>query len=1128
MKSETNNAGILLSKLDAFIRKYYLNQVIRGSLYSLTLLSVLFTTFVLLEHYVFTSSVSSIAFRKFLFYSFLGTSLVSLAVWVGIPLLKYARLGRVISYEQAAMIVGEHFSNVKDKLLNTLQLRRQAEANPDDALLLAGIAQKTEALKLVPFQAAIDLKENRRYLRFVLPPLFLIIGLGVFSNIISNSTHRILRNSDEFEREALFKFVLPEAELKVVQFEDYDLVVKVEGEALPLEVFIEVDNYNYKLERVNANTFRYKFYKLQKDQSFRLQANGFATRTYKLDVLEKPNLAHFDIEAEYPAYLGRPAERFSNADNLVLPLGTKLRWKFRAQYTDDLALRFDGEDEKIVLEQAQPEMFEYERKVMRDGRYWLYASNANIKQADSMSYGLSVIPDLFPNIEVQKQVDSSNTKLIFFAGEASDDYGLRNLQFIYTIERGGKNEEKRIALPFMPGKQTVFDHVLNVADLQLKPGDKLSYYFQIWDNDGVNGSKSARTPVMSYEVPTLAELRQKEEKNNNSIKKNLEEALREAQQLKNQVKANQENILQKNQLNWQDRRELEKLIDQQKALEKKVDEAKKDFEENKKNQDEFQKVDEDLAKKQEELEKLFEELLSDDMKKMFEELEKMLDDLNKEELMDKLKDIEMGDQQLSKELDRMLELFKKMEVEKQMQDVVNQLDSLTKQQEQLSKETEQAAEKQDAAKQEQLKKEQDRLNEAFKELQEQLKKAQEKNEDLERPFKLDGKKMEQMQKDVEQNMKQSKQQLQQQQNQPASKSQKNAAQKMKEMSDQMKQDMNMNRQEKMEQDLKAIRQLLENLINLSFEQEDLLLRVEKTIPNTPAYVQLVQQQYKLKDDFRHIEDSLQSLAKQVFQLSSYINEKVSSVKKVMNKGLYHLEERQKSEALVQQEFSMTYVNDLALILSESMQQMQQQLAQQMPGQQMCEKPMDGQEGQPGGEGGPGQGKPGMQGLPDLQKGLGEQLKQMQEQMKNGQMPGSKEFAQAAAKQAAIRKALQDLQRKRQQEGKGKSGGKELQDLIDQMNKIETELVNKRLPNDINKRQQDILTRLLQSESAERERELDEKRQAQQAETIEPKMPPQLEEYLRQRRGQVNLFKTVSPNLRPYYKSLVEDYYRSLR
>ena len=79
-----------------------------------------------------------------------------------------------------------------------------------------------------------------------------------------------------------------------------------------------------------------------------------------------------------------------------------------------------------------------------------------------------------------------------------------------------------------------------------------------------------------------------------------------------------------------------------------------------------------------------------------------------------------------------------------------------------------------------------------------------------------------------------------------------------------------------------------------------------------------------------------------------------------------------------------------------------------------------------------------------------------------------------------------------------------------------------------KRQQDILTRLLESAKAEREQEKDKKREAQAARQKERKMPPSLEEYIKKREAEIEMYKSVSPALKPYYKDLVEEYYNSLR
>ncbi|MFT7452862.1 MAG: hypothetical protein ACI9VN_003598, partial [Patescibacteria group bacterium] len=187
-----DNYQILIKKLDQFTRKFYINQLIRGALYSVGLILGLFLLMNLLEHQFFFGTSG----RKVLFFSFVGISAIALIGWVFMPLLHYFRLGKVISHEQAAEIIGEHFTNVKDKLLNILQLKKQAGSSPDAALIMAGINQKTEEIKPVPFPTAINLSQNKKYLRYALPPLLLLlIVLFAAPSIIKDSTNRLINNS---------------------------------------------------------------------------------------------------------------------------------------------------------------------------------------------------------------------------------------------------------------------------------------------------------------------------------------------------------------------------------------------------------------------------------------------------------------------------------------------------------------------------------------------------------------------------------------------------------------------------------------------------------------------------------------------------------------------------------------------------------------------------------------------------------------------------------------------------------------------------------------------------------------------------------------------------------------------
>lgn len=1122
MSVQTNSYQLLINKLDRFIRKYYINKLIRGTLISTAIIVLMFNVITSLEYfYYFPSSV-----RKLMFYSFLGISGISLILGVCLPLLNYFKLGKVISHERAAGIIGEHFTNVKDKLLNILQLKKQAGSG-NSGLVLASIDQKIGELKPVPFRSAINLAQNKKHLKYALPPL-MVLGVLVFAapSLITNGTTRLINNNTEYERPAPFTFELLTEEMTVVQFEDYDIDIKVranEGGALPNEAFIDVDNYRYKLvkDENDKTRFTYRFKKVSKDTKFKFNSGGFESKDYDLSVLKKPNLVGFDLRLIYPSYIGRKNETVSNIGDIVVPVGTSIKWSFTSQNTENVEMKFSSKKQIQQTNRTGDNTFSLKKGAYRDENYMIYVSNQYLKNADSVGYSIAVTPDLYPTINVEQIADSTEKRLLFFIGDASDDYGLQQLTFNYKIEKEDRSPSilQSKPLSFAAGRQTNYDLTWDLLDLNLKPGDKLTYYFQVGDNDAINGSKTAKTGIMTYAIPTVEEFDDMEEEKNEEIKDDLKDAIVESKEIKKDLKDLKEKLLQKKELDWQDKKEIENLMEKHKELKEKLDNAKQNFEENMENQSEFEETKESILEKQEMIQELMDELMTDEMKEMMEKLEELLDEMTRDEALEELDEMEMSDEELEKELDRMLELFKEMELEHEMEQAIDKLEELAEEEEKLSEES-----KDSRNNQEELKDKQEELNEKFEKLQEDLEEIKKKNEELENPKDLGDNDEES--EDIKEEMEKSSEQLEQKQNSKASESQKSASEKMKEMAEKMAGAMAGAQMDQMEEDMESLRQLLENLVDLSFDQEEVMVDIQKTNINTPKYVELVQNQYKLKDDFKMIEDSLQELSKRVFQIESFVTEKVTDVKKSMKKGLVELEERKKNTANVQQQYTMTGANDLALMLSEVMEQMQQSMAQQMSGDQMCQNP---------GQGKPGKGKGKGMKLGDMQKQLNDQISKMEEEMKGGKKPGgkkggkggsSKKFAEMAKKQSEIRNALQKMQEEKS--GKGEGASQELQEMINEMNKTETDLVNKRLSNEMLKRQQDILTKLLKSENAEREREFDNKRKSETAIERERKMPPELEEYIKKRESEIEMYKAVSPSLKPYYKSLVEDYFKSLK
>jgi len=217
----TEQYQILIQKLDVFIRKYYKNQLIRGGIYCFSLLIVFFLVANLFEYFGQFNTTT----RTTIFYLYLALNAFVILRFMVIPLFKLFKIGKIISREQAANIIGDHFSYVGDKLVNTLQLADISnDQNINIDLVNASIDQKILKLKPIPFGAAIDFKKNSKYLKFVIPPLLVFIII-IFSapSMITEPTNRLVKHGEYFERTFPFTVKILNENFEVIQHEDYNL-----------------------------------------------------------------------------------------------------------------------------------------------------------------------------------------------------------------------------------------------------------------------------------------------------------------------------------------------------------------------------------------------------------------------------------------------------------------------------------------------------------------------------------------------------------------------------------------------------------------------------------------------------------------------------------------------------------------------------------------------------------------------------------------------------------------------------------------------------------------------------------------------------------------------------------------
>jgi regulator of replication initiation timing len=160
-----------------------------------------------------------------------------------------------------------------------------------------------------------------------------------------------------------------------------------------------------------------------------------------------------------------------------------------------------------------------------------------------------------------------------------DDHGFKRLMFHYRFVQGGDSvpAELRSGMKELPidGRNTrqEFFHSWEVYGFTIDPGDRIEHWFEVWDNDGVHGSKSARSTPQVFAAPTLKELAKQEEQQSEAIKNSLKENIKEAQDLQKELDKLRRELLEKKEVNWQDKQKLENVMQRQQQLQQEIEKS---------------------------------------------------------------------------------------------------------------------------------------------------------------------------------------------------------------------------------------------------------------------------------------------------------------------------------------------------------------------------------------------------------------------------------------------------------------------------------------------------------------------------------------------------------------------------
>lgn len=1084
-----------VDKLNAYIRKFYLYQLVRG-----------FILFVL----VFMSYYSFIAILEYFNYFDPGIKIVILLVtifltlviffyFVFTPVIKLLGLGKRLSYYDVSDRLSVAFPEIKDKLINIIELEGDSNSVYSNDLKKASIDQKINELKVYQFGDSIRFSDLKRIVI-----LFCFISLTVFVSFIkfpsyyAESSVRLIHFKQKFEKPAPFTFNLENSSLNIISGESVELKLHCIGKELPEMMYVNLGGNNFLMNRKGDNYF-YNIDNLNSSLSIYFTDKKYISELYKITVINKPFVSSFDVEVQPPAYTNLPIEKFHSIGDFKVAIGTSLKWSFKTSDTDSLFLVFS--DSSRVAARRVNDLFEVQKVINSDIGYKVLVKNSFINDENSLVYKIQSISDLYPEIRVVQIQDSIDFKVRHFKGSIVDDYGFHQLGL--TISTDGK--DSLFTVPFVPFLLSQdfyysfdFESVKNI-------GKTFKYFFTVYDNDYINHFKKSISETFTFSFPDYQDILAKE----NSDQTSLDLLFKKSNKLTEEIKQEFKNLKLK-QINselsdWDKFQTVKDIMNKKNELENVLDQIQQQNRDANNFLKSFSEEKSDILKKQQQIDDLLKDVFTDELKKLFEEFNELAKqfDPKKFEQLSKGMDNKLDD--LSKQLEKNLQLLKKMKVEQKVQRIIDALKKLSESEKEISERIEK---KNDLEK---ISNTEDENKLLIDNLLNDYKSAHELNKELEKPIKLFDFNTEFS--GIKLNYDKILDNIKNGNKRKTISEIHNNVKNIDQLAFAMQQMISSIKMKQNEVNIEALKQILNNLITISFDQENLLKKYSSVDFNNPLVNELKGKQKDVTGRIVFVKDSLYALAKRAPEVGSVVNKEVLNLENSSNSAFDNLESGNIGGTRMYQQYGITAANNLALFLSEALENIKEQEKNSQPGDGDCEKPGS-------------KSKPSMKSLKEGQMSIKEQLQKMIEDMKKGD---SKQLSKSIGQTLAQQEMMQQLMREMINSGTIGSKASDQLKLIDQLlEQSKRDLINKNINSEIVNRQNLILSKLLDAEKAEIEREFDDKRESKTAIDEKKSNPQGYFEFINKTGAENELIKRDNFRLKNFYDQKYNNFINRLK
>ena len=1122
MESKSKYYLELLKKLESFIRKDYLQLLVFGVQAFLAVILLNFTFYAFFELIAnFNSAVRTILFALFILLS--GALLFYLLIK---PFLKYIGSIQKETYFKAAIKVGANFPEVKDELINTMQLISENEKENlySENLIDAAFKKVFERIKNLNFQELVNFERAKKILPYFAAITILCLGIIIFVPGMNAASHRLLNFNEEFTPPPKFIFEIIPGNKEITKGDGLEISVKIKG-SKPKSVNLasrkeeEAEFQKQQLIPDSLGNYFLEMNSIKSSFKYFAEADGFNSESYEIVVIDRPIVKTLDIEIISPSYSNIPKTAQKDNGNIQALIGSRV--SINISSTKKLReAKLDFADSSYIDLKIDGETASGNFSVRKDNNYQIKLTDENgNSNLVPITYQVKALYDAFPVIELvspNQNTSLANDNRVVLIAKASDDYGFSKLILNYRLSASRyetpQPEFSSVEIPISKSfLELDINYIWNLTQMYLAVDDVVTYYLEIFDNDFISGPKSARTQSLTIRVPSLDEILNTADQLQAQSETELEQVLKDTEELKKTLEEIDQELKKDDpKLTWEEKEKIENALEKFQELQDKVDKINDQLGDMKENLQENNLLSKETMEKYMELQKLMDEMTSDEMKKAMEKLQNLMKDMNRQMTQDQLENMKLDEEKFKKSIERTLNLLKRVQIEQKMDELMKRTEELMEKQEELSEQTEKS-DPSDQKEMNNLSQKQDEITKDLENLKKEMENLDEKMSEVPDMPKEDMEElMEEFQKQQNQQLsEQSSQDMQQKQKQKANQNQKQLSQNMQKMKQMMKDMKDSMQQQNQMQTFTDMMKILDNIISLSKQQEDLKNESQNLEPNSSRLDDMAKKENELSGNLNNIMQQMSELSQKTFAISPEMGKALGDAKKQMENSVQAMKNRNGLLASNQQGEAMKSLNEAAMMMKNSMESMMQG----------------------GGQGGMMSMMQQLQGLSGQQMNLNNLTQMLQKMQQGGMSPQQQaEMQRLGQQQQLIQKSLEQLNKEAKVSGQSSKLPADLDNILKRMQEVVTDMQGEKLNDELIQKQENILSKLLDAQRSLNERDYEKERESRTGENVARNFPAELDlnsqNSLNKIRDELN--KAVKEGYSRDYEDLIRKYYEILQ